>query len=67
MAGLVPAIHVFAEREKKDVDARHKAEHDDCNYLLLIDRPNQILDLLRMRAELGSELVEIGIGDLLKA
>jgi hypothetical protein len=30
MAGLVPAIHVlFAfARRKKDVDARHKAEHD---------------------------------------
>jgi hypothetical protein len=27
MAGLVPAIHVFAA--KKDVDARHKAGHDD--------------------------------------
>jgi hypothetical protein len=27
MAGLVPAIHVFAVREK-DVDARHKAGHD---------------------------------------
>jgi hypothetical protein len=28
MAGLVPAIHVFAS-ERKDVDARHKAGHDD--------------------------------------
>ncbi len=28
MAGLVPAIHVF-RRPKKDVDARHKAGHDD--------------------------------------
>jgi hypothetical protein len=27
MAGLVPAIHVFAPR--KDVDARHKAGHDE--------------------------------------
>ena len=27
MAGLVPAIHVFA-RGAKDVDARHKAGHD---------------------------------------
>ena len=27
MAGLVPAIHVFAHC-KKDVDARHKAGHD---------------------------------------
>jgi hypothetical protein len=26
MAGRVPAIHVF---ESKDVDARHKAGHDD--------------------------------------
>jgi hypothetical protein len=29
MAGLVPAIHVFAAVAKKDVDARHKAGHDD--------------------------------------
>jgi hypothetical protein len=28
MAGLVPAIHVLSIR-KKDVDARHKAGHDD--------------------------------------
>jgi hypothetical protein len=28
MAGLVPAIHVFAA-ETKDVDARHKAGHDE--------------------------------------
>jgi hypothetical protein len=27
MAGLVPAIHVFPWRQ--DVDARHKAGHDD--------------------------------------
>jgi hypothetical protein len=27
MAGLVPAIHVLAA--KKDVDARHKAGHDE--------------------------------------
>jgi len=30
MAGLVPAIHVFfGPQELKDVDARHKAGHDD--------------------------------------
>jgi hypothetical protein len=28
MAGLVPAIHVFLA-VAKDVDARHKAGHDD--------------------------------------
>jgi hypothetical protein len=28
MAGLVPAIHALLGG-KKDVDARHKAEHDD--------------------------------------
>jgi hypothetical protein len=28
MAGLVPAIHVFLGSEK-DVDARHKAGHDE--------------------------------------
>jgi hypothetical protein len=30
MAGLVPAIHVLLEARKKDVDARHKAGHDEC-------------------------------------
>jgi hypothetical protein len=30
MAGLVPAIHVFDTLTLKDVDARHKAGHDDC-------------------------------------
>jgi hypothetical protein len=30
MAGLVPAVHVLlAARNKEDVDARHKAGHDD--------------------------------------
>jgi hypothetical protein len=30
MAGLVPAIHVFlVALRKKDVDARHKAGHDE--------------------------------------
>jgi len=30
MAGLVPAIHVFIViKGNKDVDARHKAGHDD--------------------------------------
>jgi hypothetical protein len=29
MAGLVPAIHVFLLSERKDVDARHKAGHDE--------------------------------------
>jgi hypothetical protein len=29
MAGLVPAIHVFLHVAIKDVDARHKAGHDD--------------------------------------
>jgi hypothetical protein len=29
MAGLDPAIHVFTCAGKKDVDARHKAGHDE--------------------------------------
>jgi hypothetical protein len=29
MAGLVPAIHVFASTSKKDVDARDKPGHDE--------------------------------------
>jgi hypothetical protein len=29
MAGLVPAIHVFVGLNAEDVDARHKAGHDE--------------------------------------
>jgi hypothetical protein len=29
MAGLDPAIHVFLAHGTKDVDARHKAGHDE--------------------------------------
>jgi len=29
MAGLVPAIHAFVYAAKEDVDARHKAGHDE--------------------------------------
>jgi hypothetical protein len=29
MAGLDPAIHVFLSNGTKDVDARHKAGHDE--------------------------------------
>jgi hypothetical protein len=29
MAGLVPAIHVLCRAMKEDVDARHKAGHDE--------------------------------------
>jgi hypothetical protein len=29
MAGLVPAIHVSCAYETQDVDARHKAGHDE--------------------------------------
>jgi hypothetical protein len=32
MAGLVPAIHVFSCGHKEDVDARHKAGHDDVSH-----------------------------------
>jgi hypothetical protein len=35
MAGLVPAIHVLFCRMKKDVDARHKAGHDEWSDLQL--------------------------------
>jgi hypothetical protein len=29
MAGLVPAIHAFKNVTSQDVDARHKAGHDE--------------------------------------
>jgi hypothetical protein len=34
MAGLVPAIHVLFEARKEDVDARHKAGHDECGTVM---------------------------------
>jgi hypothetical protein len=39
MAGLVPAIHVFAA--KKGVDAQHKAGHDDLNDLSSLAIPTR--------------------------
>ena len=47
MAGLVPAIHVLLLALQKDVDARHKAGHDDGetainpkSYALLANAPS---------------------------
>jgi hypothetical protein len=33
MAGLVPTIHVLVYGNSKDVDARHKAGHDEITTL----------------------------------
>jgi hypothetical protein len=45
MAGLVPAIHVLLCCDtKEDVDARHKAGHDEFN-LLPVGFPHLRLDL----------------------
>ena len=33
MAGLVPAIHVLLASSPEDVDARHKAGHDDGEFV----------------------------------
>jgi hypothetical protein len=35
MAGLVPAIHVFAAHGSQDVDARDKRGHDGVEAMLL--------------------------------
>jgi hypothetical protein len=36
MAGFIPAIHVFlVRRDCKDVDARHKAGHDESEHRIL--------------------------------
>jgi len=43
--GLVPAIHVFGPH-KKDVDARHKAGHDESEFAVVgitSQRPEDIL------------------------
>jgi len=45
MAGLVPAIHVFYVAEEQDVDARHKAGHDNAEIML----PDQKLEALVIR------------------
>jgi hypothetical protein len=37
MAGLDPAIHVFADEE--DVDARHEAGHDEATHAKVSTRP----------------------------
>ncbi len=36
MAGLVPAIHDFELTGLKDVDARHKAGHDESKFSALV-------------------------------
>jgi hypothetical protein len=40
MAGLVPAIHVFERpyQQEQDVDARHKAGHDEYGGMIQSDR-----------------------------
>jgi hypothetical protein len=35
MAGRVPVIYAFLEDGRKDVDARHKAGHDEREYFPL--------------------------------
>ena len=40
MAGLDPAIHVFGDRRKKDVDARDKAGHDGVEQEQTLDASN---------------------------
>jgi hypothetical protein len=41
MAGLVPVIHVLERSSlKKDVDARHKAGHDDERLVLVLNSPD---------------------------
>jgi hypothetical protein len=44
MAGLVPAIHVFVAK-KQDVDARHKAGHDDLIIQQASPPPHRAFDL----------------------
>jgi hypothetical protein len=39
MAGLVPAIHVFGRGWKQDVDARHKAGHDERRVRDRVEKP----------------------------
>src|SRR6266508_4900548 len=43
MAGLVPAIHVFVASTKQDVDARHKAGHDEEGFVKAGDKPRIVV------------------------
>ena len=54
MAGLVPAIHVLANR-KKGVDARVKPGHDEAHTPQVTCRANQLRDFARLRRARGSE------------
>ena len=47
MPGLVPGIHAFCRRDKKDVDGRDKPGHDDGKRL----SPRQVEDALGDDAE----------------
>src|SRR5580704_2451948 len=49
MAGLVPAIHVFASHGKKDVDARLKAGHDEQRELKAMNKPVLPMSSLSLR------------------
>jgi hypothetical protein len=39
MAGLVPAIYVFLSSGHEDVDARHKAGHDEIVGRSIVEEP----------------------------
>src|SRR5579871_617367 len=74
MAGLVPAIHALAALMLKDVDARHKAGHDDFTGSVLrksIDRPrlflqhdrNAVADRISKLGRVRDQLVVLLIPD----
>ena len=50
MAGLDPAIHVLACTVKEDVDARHKAGHDNVRQWHTIVLPEQMPRFAAMTA-----------------
>ena len=61
MAGLVPAIHDLLVAE--DVDARHKAGHDDGE--VCVTRPGSLLECHHVQQRLvAHEASEIGAGEL---
>jgi hypothetical protein len=52
MAGLVPAIHVFLASWLQDVDARHKAGHDECTGIQRISDLSAVAQKAKAEASL---------------
>jgi hypothetical protein len=61
MPGLVPGIHVFGNRSKKDVDGRDRPGHDAENRLYSITACYGATDCLRSAALVEPIMIVSGI------